>query len=327
MPASNSSRWIFSLGVTALAVALPMWVDSYMLYIANVALSYVIVAAGLNILLGFSGQFAFANAAFMGIGAYATALLTGSFGIPYLVALPLAGCTAAILGLATSFPAMRMRSVYLAMVSLAFAELVQWVLIHWKSVTAGTDGLSVPIMRNPALSLTDDQTAYMIILPVVVLCMLVIRRLLYSKLGRAFVAIRENEIVARCNGIDVSHYKMLAFALSAFFAGIGGSLYALAIRFIVPDGFGMLQLVLHFSIVVIGGLGSLLGSTIGAIALTVMPEVLRGLQALQEIIYGVLLVVFVIFMPSGIAGILYSRGWIRRRHLIALRTSGRGARP
>jgi len=299
------------------AVALPLLSDSYVLYLANVTLSYVVVSAGLNILLGYSGQFAFANAAFMGLGAYTTAVLATRWGVPVLLCIPVAAALTGVLGCVFSLPVMRLKNVYLAMVTLAFAELMQWIFIHWKTVTAGTDGLSIPVPHLFDWHLSDDRAAYVVVIAVVAIVMFLAERLMRSKIGRAFLAIKENEIVAQCNGIDVARYKALAFALSACMAGIGGSLFALSVRYIIPDGFGLLQLVLQFSIVVIGGLGSLLGSTIGAIVLTLLPEILRDAAAIQEILYGVILLVVVIFTPRGIAGLLYARGLLRRKPLIA----------
>lgn len=294
----------------------PVLTDGYTQYVVNLVLAYVVVAIGLNLLLGYAGQFAFSNAAFMGLGAYTTALATSNFGLSFFLALPLSGVLAAFLGGVVALPSFRLKSVYLAMISMAFAELVQWVFIHWKQVTHGTDGVNVPWPRLAGETIRGDQNIYYVILAVTFLAYFVARQILHSKLGRAFTAIRESEIVASCNGINVPAVKATVFCISAFYAGVGGSLFALALRFIVPDGFGLLQLVLHFSIVLIGGLGSLAGSAIGAIVLTALPELLRGVQGLQELIYGIVLLVFVIFMPKGIAGLLLARGWLPREVLV-----------
>jgi branched-chain amino acid transport system permease protein len=294
---------LFLTGAIVLLV-LPRWLDSYSQYLVNLAMAYILVSLGLNLLLGYAGQFAFANAAFMGIGAYTFALLTTRLGWPFLLALPMSGLLAVILGIAIAMPALRMATVYLAMVSLAFAELVQWILIHWKAVTLGTDGVRVSWPAILGYSMRGDRSIYYIILAVSALGYWIAYRLIRSKHGRAFIAVRESETLARCSGINVEWVKTLAFALSAFYAGIGGGLFALALRFVVPDGFGLVQLVLQFSMVLIGGLGNLVGSVIGAIVLTALPELLRGVQAFQEILYGVLLVGFILFMPRGIAGLM-----------------------
>jgi branched-chain amino acid transport system permease protein len=274
----------------------------------NLVLVYVILGIGLNFLLGYAGQFAFAHAALMGIGAYTTAVMTTRLGVSFWIALPLSGVTAMIVGSLGALPAMRMRRVYLALVTLAFAELLHWIFVHWKSVTAGTDGMSV---RAPTLfgySLRGDENVFYVLLAAVVLLYIVGRRIVESRIGRSFVAIRENEIVAQSCGISLRRTKAVVFALSAFYAGIGGSLFALTLGYIVPDSFNLFQLVVHFSIVVIGGLISMYGSIIGAVILTALPELLRDFQALQEIIYGVLLMIFIILMPTGIAGVAKRRG-------------------
>lgn len=321
---------VLSCGTIAALLGMPAVADPYLLYIANLTLAYIVVAVGFNILLGFAGQFAFASAAFMGIGAYTLGLMMSRLGLNLLIALPAAGVTAAALGLVVALPSLRMKTVYLAMVTMAFAELVQWVLVQWKVVTLGTDGVNVPFPSFGPVVISDDGGVYYLILAVTVLCVLLARQILYSRIGRSFVAIRENEIMAQCSGIDVARTKAIAFCASAFFAGIGGALFALSLRYIVPDGFGFFQLTTHFAMVLIGGLGSLAGAIIGAALLTALPEVLRDAQGYQEIIYGCLLIGFVVFLPHGLAGLgkrcgllpreILVRGW--RRH-----ASGRAAQP
>jgi branched-chain amino acid transport system permease protein len=306
---------VYFLATALVLLVFPRWLDSYSQYLVNMAMAYIFVCLGLNLLLGYAGQFAFANAAFMGIGAYTAALLTTRLGWPFLLALPMSGVLAVILGIAVAMPALRMSTVYLAMVSLAFAELVQWILIHWKSVTLGTDGVRVPSPTILGYGIHSDRGIYYIVLAISVLGYWVAYRLTHSKYGRAFIAVRESEIVARCSGINVERVKTLAFALSAFYAGVGGGLFSLTLRFVVPDGFGLDQLILQFSMVLIGGLGSLVGSVIGAAVLTALPELLRSVQSYQEILYGVLLVGFILFMPRGIAGLLIRFGLLQHEVL------------
>src|SRR4051812_28301189 len=214
-------------------MGLPFVADPYLVYIANLMLSYVVVSVGFNILLGYTGQFAFASAAFMAVGAYALALVMGRLGWSWLVGVPLAGVTAALLGALVAVPALRARTVYLAMVSMAFAELVQWVLVQWKELTLGTDGVNVPFPHVGPLQLSTDGGVYYLILAITVVSVSLARRLLVSRIGRALVAIRENELVAQCSGIDVARAKGVAFCASAFLAGIGGAMFALSLRYIV----------------------------------------------------------------------------------------------
>lgn len=290
----------------------PIVADDYSQYIINLTLAYVVIAIGLNFILGYAGMFAFAHAAFMGIGAYTSALLSAKLNFPFLLALPAAGIVAGAVGCLVGIPAIRVSGLYLAMVTVAFAELVQWIIKHWKTVTGGADGVSIPVPVLFGREFRSDTANFYIILAVTFLMILLAQHILQSKLGRAFIALRDSEMAARCNGIDVPRMKTVAFGLSAFYAGIGGALFALTQHYIAPESFGLFQTILHFCIVVIGGTASVAGSIIGAIVLTGLPEVLRNVQALQEIGYGVLLIVFVIFAPRGIAGWLKDVGWLPR---------------
>lgn len=319
-------RWFAPALLIALCFV-PLATDKYTQYICNLILVYAVIGMGLNLLLGYAGQFAFAHAAFMGIGAYAAALLTTRAGLSFWVALPAAGVITMVIGAVAVLPALRMKRVYLALATLAFAELVTWTLVHWKSLTLGTDGVDLKAPYFFAWRVGSDEAKYFVLLATTAIMYLLAKRVLQSKIGRALVAVRDNEIVAQCNGIDVARTKTIAFALSAFYAGIGGALFALTLGFIVPDGFGLGQIALHFSIVVIGGLASLPGSLIGAVLVTILPEALRGLQGVQELVYGLTLMAFILFMPTGIAGLLRKYGVLPREILAAPIPWGRSATP
>lgn len=283
------------------------FLDRYSQYIVNLVMIYVVIAIGLNLVLGYAGQFAFVHAALMGTGAYVTALLSTKIGVSFWISLPLAGVVIAILGAIIALPAMRISRVYLALLTLGVAQLIGWVLINWQSVTGGTDGVE---LRPPYLfgyRMRGDHGAFLVIFPITIFMYWLARRILDGKLGRAFITIRENEIVARCNGIDVARTKIIVFALSGLYAGIGGGLYALTLGFIVPESFGLQQIVLQFSVVVLGGLMSLPGMVLGSVLLTTLPEILRNAQAWQEIIYGLILMIVILVMPLGLAGLL--KGW------------------
>lgn len=336
MDLQRAHKWFAPVFLLAL-ILLPLVTDRYIQYVLNLVLVYVIIGIGLNLLLGYAGQFAFAHAALMGIGAYAAALLVFRWDVSYWIALPLAGVVAAIIGSLGALPALRMKRVYLALVTLAFAELIQWVMIHWKGLTYGTDGVKLKAPEFFGYSMHGDHGMFYLLLFVTVLLYVIAKRIVESRIGRSLVAIRENEIVAQCNGISIARTKALVFGLSAFYAGIGGALYALALGYIVPESFGLFQLVIHFSIVVIGGLISMYGSVLGALLLTTLPELLRGFQSLQEIIFGVLLMVFIILMPAGLAGLgkrkgllppeILSRNWRALRDRQAAKAAARAAPP
>ncbi|MEE9610616.1 MAG: branched-chain amino acid ABC transporter permease [Desulfatiglandales bacterium] len=294
---------------------IPLITNNYTQYMVNLIMVYIIIAIGLNILLGYAGQFAFAHPAFVGIGAYCTGLLMVRLHIPFWFALPTAGIFTAGIGLVVGFPAIRMKGLYLAMVTLAFVELTEWILIHWEPVTFGADGFNLPSPKLGPFVFETDTSCYFIIMISCVLLVFLARNLMASGLGRAFVAIRNSEVAAESVAISAAKYKCIAFMISAFYAGIGGGLYALAIKFIDPESFGLNQIILQFAIVLIGGLRSIYGSILGAILLTSIPELLRGFKAFEEIGYGFLLVVFILFMPSGISGFLKKHGFIPEERL------------
>lgn len=284
----------------------PLLTDGYWQYTINLVLANVTIVIGLNLLLGYAGQFAFSHAALMGIGAYTVSLLGAQLGVSFWIGLPLSGVSAAVIGSVAALQAMRLKRVYLALVTIAFAELIVWILLNWRSVTMGTDGVSLPTPSVFGWDIDGEKRVYFVVLAVTAIMWWLARRILESHVGRAFVAIRENEILAQCSGISVPLTKTVAFAMSAFYAGIGGALFALVLGFIVPASFGLLTLVTQFSAVVLGGPMSLIGSAIGALLLTALPEVLRDFQGLQEVIYGLVLIACVVVMPAGIAGVLHA---------------------
>lgn len=310
-----ASRWFAPLVVLA-ACLLPFVTDHYTQYVANLAVAFVLVAVGQQIILGFAGQFAFHNAILMGLGAYALAVLTYRVGVNFFIALPLAASLAALFGALVALPALRLNHAYLGVVTVGFAELGQWIFVHWRQVTLGTDGIKAPPPALGGTVFAGDKAIYFVVLAMTVLLLLVVKRLLWSRLGRAFCIIRENETVAACSGIDVPLVKALAFGLSGFCAGWGGGLYAITVGFIVPEGFGILMMVLHFTIVVIGGIGTFAGAIIGSLLLTMLPELLRDFRAYQEMLYGLLLIVFIMFWPRGIAGLLIQRNILPREILV-----------
>jgi branched-chain amino acid transport system permease protein len=307
----GKGRWLYFEPLIFLAIlGVPWFANNYVQYVVNLVLVYWVIAGGLNLLLGYTGQLALSHPALMGVGAYATAILTTRLSISFWIALPLSGLIAALFGTFIVLPALRVQRVYLSLATLALTEVMTCIFIHWTSVTMGTDGIPVKPPTLFGWRLGDDRAVFFVIFAVAILCHLILRRILVSGTGRAFVAIRENEIMARANGINIARTKALAFALSAFFAGIGGSLFALTTGFISPNGFGMFQVILQFSMVMIGGLGSISGSLLGAAVLTVLPEAMREFEAFQEMLYGAALVLFVMFMPEGIIGFFKSRGWL-----------------
>jgi branched-chain amino acid transport system permease protein len=300
------------LGVLVVAgFVLPRLLPEYFLYIGNLLMVYAILAIGLDILLGWTGQFAFAHIAFYGIGVYATALLNMRLGVPFIFGLPLAAALAAMIGFLIALPATRLRTVYLALATFAFAECAQWVFRTWDSVTRGPDGLRMSAAQIFGYVVGNDREAMPVIAILLALMLGATLYLVRSRLGRAFCAVRDSEHVAAASGIDVKRTKVLAFTISAFYAGVAGGAYTLFQSYVHPDGLGVWTLVLVLTMIVVGGSGTIGGVLLGVALLGVLPEVLRaaprGLLVWQEFAYGLILILAIMFMPRGIWGLYPGR--------------------
>jgi branched-chain amino acid transport system permease protein len=288
--------------VAAGLLILPGRVNDYVLFVINTIVVYCLVSVGFNIVIGYLGQLAFANAAFFGIGAYATGLLMVHLAMPFLAALALGALAGAMAGALITLPALRLSGYYLVTVTWAFTELMRWIYVHGGSITFGSSGFNVPQATVFGFALSDEQQKYYVFVVIVILGFLATGRLLSSRFGRAFVAIRNNEMAAAMIGIPVARTKLIAFAWSGFVVGLAGGLYAILNGRVTPESFGLDQTLLHFVIVMVGGLGSLLGSVLGAVLLTSVPEVLRNLPGLEEIALSLILIVVLFFLPKGIGG-------------------------
>ncbi len=297
--------WIVAL--LALGVLLPLWLPEYFLYLGNTLMMSAILALGLDLLLGWSGQFAFAHIAFFGIGIYTTALLQMRLGVPFVVGVPLAAILAGLVGLAIAIPATRLRTVYLALATYAFAECAQWVFRAWESLTKGSDGLRFPPPDIFGYVVGTDRRAFPVMAVILALVLLSFLYLTRSKLGRELTAIRDSEHVAAASGIDVKRTKITAFVLSAVLAGLAGGTYTLYQSFVNPDTVGLAALILVLTMVVVGGSGSIGGVLVGVVLIGLLPELLRmaprGLLVWQEFFYGLILVLATMFMPRGLWGL------------------------
>jgi branched-chain amino acid transport system permease protein len=288
----------------ALLLIVPQFLDSYLIYLINLTFIHIILAVGLNLLTGCSGQVSLGHAGFYAIGAYTSALLIITLKIPFWFSMPLGGVSAALVGFAIGIPALRLTGFYLALVTLGFNEIVHLVSVHWDGLTQGTRGLMLPKVSIGPYDFGSDYSFYYIILFITLFLLWVARNLMRTKTGRALIAIRESEIACQCIGMNIAKYKVVAFALSAFYAGVAGGIYGSWVSYISPDNFGLIESFLYIMMVIIGGMGSLIGSVIGAILFTFLPELLRSFEDVQDVIYGFLLLIFIIFMPDGIYGII-----------------------
>jgi branched-chain amino acid transport system permease protein len=293
--------------LAALLIALPFTCSAYVNYLFTLSGIYVIAAIGLNILFGFTGLISIANASFLGIGAYTAAILmTRLPGLPYPVVILTSGLIAALFGFAIGVPALRLSGHYLAMVTMGFAFVMDEVFLHWKSVTQGAVGIQVPKIQVLQFVFSSDKSKYFLVLFFVTLMVILALNILKTKTGRAFIAIRDHEIAAETMGINLVLYKTLSFALSAFFGGVAGALYAPIVSYIDPSSFNFLTSTLLLEMVIVGGTGSILGSILGPLFLTFLPEAVgKDYQLHLILIQGVVLMLVLIFMPLGVSNTIW----------------------
>jgi branched-chain amino acid transport system permease protein len=297
------------------ALLAPIALNQYLRFVVTLFFIYAVLALGLNVLLGYAGQFAFANAAFFGWGAYSTALLQLKAGLPFVVALALGAVIAAVVGAVVGLPALRLRGLYLAIVTLAFGEVTYWAMIHWSTLTGGASGLRPPAPDFAALGIPHGLGMYYVCLAVAVALFAATWSIVHSRAGRAFVAVRDFEVAAQALSVNLTRVKTVAFVLSAFYAGIAGGLHSATLRFVAPETFDLFQMVLQFAMVVVGGLGSVIGSALGAALVLGLREWLRAAVSLQEILFGGLLIACIVFLPRGLVSVLHWPGSHWREHL------------
>jgi len=266
-------------------------IDSYLfLNIVSIGIN-IILAVSLNLITGFTGQFSLGHAAFMSIGAYASGILTAKMGMPFIVGILGAALAAALAGILIGVPTLRLKGDYLAIATLGFGEIVRIVGLNWKYV-GGAMGLN-DIPRY---------TTWTWLFGIIVLTVVVISNFLSSYHGRAVISIKEDEIASTSMGVNTSYYKVLVFTIGALFAGIAGALYANYFYFIRPDSFGFMKSVDILVIVVLGGLGSIRGSIISAIVLSLVSVSLQGIPELRMVIYAVLLFIMMVYKPQRVLG-------------------------
>ncbi|MEA2666448.1 MAG: branched-chain amino acid transport system permease protein [Candidatus Eremiobacteraeota bacterium] len=312
------NRRALGLGVLVAALALvPSFVHSdYLLNLCDLAGIYAIAVMGLGILLGFAGQMSLAQAAFFGIGAYTSAWFTTHLGWPVWPSMALAVVLSALVGLGVGYPCLRLSGHYLALATIGFGIITQLVLINWKDVTNGSDGISgIPAPVLGPWTLESYGSYYYLVLAAVLVAAYVAWRIKTTRVGRALEAIRENELAARATGIDATRYKIVAFVLSGAYAGLAGSLLAHSIKFVSPDSYSFDQSVVFLVMLILGGSSSIGGAILGAVLLTFLPEVLRPLKNSYIMVYGAAVVAMVIFMPKGLMGLIETlRARLGRSH-------------
>jgi len=293
-------------------IVLPLIANDYILYVSNLIGISIIGAIGMNILTGFTGLISLGHAAFIGIGAYTSAILSTKLGVPFFIALPAAGLISAISGMIIGIPSLRVKGLYLLIATLAFQIIFEYFLFHSTPLTGGPQGIGIKSATLFGISFSSEGSFFYLNLVMVVLSLLFAKNLFRTNIGRSFIAIRDRDIAAEIVGINVFKTKLIAFGLSSFYAGITGSLWAYHVNSISPEHFPLWLSIRYIAMIIIGGLGSIIGSVFGAIFVIVIPEILSVfasfvdinpgiLSSLQQMVFGILIIVFLIVEPDGLA--------------------------
>ena len=302
----------------AVAISVPLWFrGDFILFVATQAGVMMLVAIGLNFLTGYAGQVSLGHGALVGLGSYATALLMVDAHWSFWAAAAAGMAIATAAGLAMALPALRLSTWYFALVTLTFAQVVTDLLVEWRGLTRGFSGIvgiPAPAIGGRPLSPTE---VYLTVAACVVLAFLAIRNLTRSRYGRGMVAARDNPLAATASGISLLRIKLFAFAVSAALAGLAGAFYAVQKTVLTPEDFSADFSIFFLLIIVVGGLGRLWGPVIGTLIFFLLPELLGPLQSWRLLIYGVILLVLMVFAPHGLMGMAYWQRWRQRPPLAA----------
>lgn len=301
--------WLALAFVAACAMAFPLLTERYAHDVAISVLVYIILGLGLNVVVGLAGLLDLGYIAFFGVGAYTYALLSVHFGLSFWLCLPISGCFAAMAGCVIGYPTLRMRGDYLAIVTLGFGEIVRIVINNWMSLTNGPNG--VLGIKSPGVYwykegsfehiwLNSLEQLYYIILALAVFTIVAVYRLNYSRIGRAFEAVREDQTAAELMGVNTLRLKLLAYALGAVFGGLAGTFFAARMKFVSPESFTFIESAMVLAMVVLGGMGSIPGVILGSLALIALPEVFRGFELYRMFVFGGVMAVMMIFRPKGL---------------------------
>lgn len=309
----TKTHWFWLGLLFVLLLTIPLYFSSQWLGVANIIMITVIAVTGLNILTGYCGQLSIGHAGFVAVGAYTSTILMrglhlpfGYMQVPFPLALLLAGIMAGLVGMLFGIPSLRVKGFYLAISTLAAQFIILWVIGHWENVTGSTMGLAVPSVELFGTVFRTQSQKFYLILPVVVLAVFFAKNLARTRTGRAFVAIRDNDLAAQVMGVNLFRYKLMAYFIGCFFAGIAGALFAVWAGFISPESFPATNSVLYVGMLIIGGMGTAVGPIFGVIFIQMLDEFVLKLPAefavgISSMIFGVAIILFLILEPRGLA--------------------------
>ncbi len=297
-------------------LSLPFLLKGEYMWVALQIVIAAIGAVGLNILTGFTGQISLGQGAFFGVGAYTSAYITVKMGLSFWIGIPAAGLMTAMAGMVFGIPSLRLKGLYLAIATLASQFILEWVFIRWESVTGGSYGMTVPRPSIAGYTFDSDSSFYYIVLAIAAGMILFATNLMRTKTGRAFMAIRDHYISAEIMGINLFKYRLLSFGISSFYAGVAGALYGHSLKFVSSEQFGIGVSIVYLAMIIIGGLGSIIGSIFGAVFMILLPKILSVITEMvsadfpsiaklaisfEQGIFGLIIVLFLIFEPDGLA--------------------------
>jgi branched-chain amino acid transport system permease protein len=306
--------WIAAF--VGLLYVFPLMASNYLVSMATTVGIAVVGAVGINIVTGFTGQISLGHGAFLGVGAFACSYYMRKFGMPFWIAMPAAGLTTAAVGMVFGLPSARLKGLYLAIATLAAQFILEYLFIQVEFVTGGSNGITFPAPEIGGFVLESDRSKYYLTISVAVLAVLFATNLMRSKDGRAFVAVRDHYLSAEIMGVHLFNYRLLSFAISAFYAGIAGSLWGVYTGYITAEHFTIHESINYLAMIIIGGLGSIIGSIFGAIFMTLLPQTLTVLtgtlaniipqagfliMSMKDGIFGLIVILFLIFEPDGLA--------------------------
>lgn len=311
------THWVLFIALLVVIFTAPLYLSNYWLGVANIIGITIIAVTGLNILIGYCGQLSIGHAGFMAVGAYTTAILTGKLGFPFLAGLICSGLSAGLIGLIFGLPSVRVKGFYLAITTIAAHFIIIWVINHWTSVTGGFIGISVPYASIGGIVFRSKASQFYLIIAVTVICILLAKNLVRGRVGRAFIAIRDNDLAAEVMGINLAYYKLLAFFIGCFFAGIAGALFAHWVGFMNAESFTLSDSILYIGMVIIGGLGTTLGPILGVIFVRLLQQGVIFISPILEktlptlpagftsgigpMVFGLVIILFLILEPRGLA--------------------------
>ena len=313
----TKTHWAMLLALLVILFTAPLYWGNYWLSVANLIGITIIAATGLNILTGYCGQLSIGHAGFIAVGAYTSAVLTNRLDLPFLVGLLAAGVFAGLIGLIFGIPSVRVKGFYLAISTIAAQFIIIWVISHWTSVTGGFMGISVPPASIGGITFVSQSSLFYLIMVITVLVVFLAKNLARTRAGRAFIAIRDNDLAAEVMGINLFRYKLLAFFIGCFLAGIAGSLLAHWIGFMSVEHFSIMDSILYIGMIIIGGLGTTIGPIFGVIFIRLLQQGVMYISPFLEgafpaipagfttgigpMVFGLAIILFLILEPRGLA--------------------------